>query len=277
MSGDRSADLGSRLRRARERRGLSLIEVASSTKISLAILEALERNDLGRLPGGLFGRAFVRSFASEVGVDPDEAVQLFTTQAAHATSPARFAAGYLEDNDAFESDRQIASTVVRLVAISVPLIAIVLYAGAVGRRPQSSPVRATGAPPPEGQALTRVDSRGPGTDGAVSQGQGVSPVSVGRTADEVGAGDPRVLVTLVAARRCRISVTVDGRIDVDRQLEAGERHTLEMRRDLVVTADDGGAVTMTLNGVEARPLGGHGESATTRLNVNNFRDYLLTR
>ena len=44
MAPDRSGvDLGSRLRAARERRGVSLRQIAGATKISVSALEALER------------------------------------------------------------------------------------------------------------------------------------------------------------------------------------------------------------------------------------------
>ena len=41
-------DFGGTLRAARERRGLSLRQIASATKISVITLEALERNDLAQ-------------------------------------------------------------------------------------------------------------------------------------------------------------------------------------------------------------------------------------
>src|SRR5204863_3699181 len=81
MSADRpSGDFGGMLRAARERKGVSLRQIANSTKISVAVLEALERNDVSRLPGGIFGRAFVRSFAIEVGLDPETTIQEFIVQ-----------------------------------------------------------------------------------------------------------------------------------------------------------------------------------------------------
>ena len=43
----------------------------------IASLEALERNDPSRLPGGIFARAFVRSYAAEVGLDPEATVREF--------------------------------------------------------------------------------------------------------------------------------------------------------------------------------------------------------
>ena len=70
-------DLGARLKHAREARGLPLGAIANRTKISVTALEALERNDLSKLPGGIFGRAFVRAYAGELGLDPDKTVADF--------------------------------------------------------------------------------------------------------------------------------------------------------------------------------------------------------
>src|SRR5690242_511002 len=81
MPGDRTVDtLGSKLRQARERRGITLRHVANATKISITALEALERDDISRLPGGIFTRAFVRAYALQVGLDPEATVQEFIAQ-----------------------------------------------------------------------------------------------------------------------------------------------------------------------------------------------------
>lgn len=76
----RSGGVGAKLRKARERRGVSLRQIADATKISVNILQGLERNDIAQLPGGVFGRAFVRSFATAVGLDPDVTVAEFVEQ-----------------------------------------------------------------------------------------------------------------------------------------------------------------------------------------------------
>jgi len=59
------------LRRERERRGVTLSQISEQTKLSIAILEGLEADDLSRWPGGIFRRAYSRSYASVVGLDPD--------------------------------------------------------------------------------------------------------------------------------------------------------------------------------------------------------------
>ena len=68
---------GPRLRRERERRGISLETIAAVTKVSAELWEGLERNDFSRWPSGIFARAFVRDYARAVGLDADDVVDEF--------------------------------------------------------------------------------------------------------------------------------------------------------------------------------------------------------
>src|SRR5271169_3045821 len=124
MAADRtSSGFGVTLRDARERRGVSLRQIANATKISVGVLEALERNDISRLPGGIFGRAFVRSYAVEVGLDPEETIQDFITQFPHdSVTVGHPNSKQVEDHEAVESDRRTAWTFLRLIAVSLPLV-----------------------------------------------------------------------------------------------------------------------------------------------------------
>ena len=72
--------LGAYLRRERERRGLALRTISDSTKVSIGLLEGLEADDISRWPGGIFRRAFVRSYAECVGLDPDDVMKRFERQ-----------------------------------------------------------------------------------------------------------------------------------------------------------------------------------------------------
>jgi hypothetical protein len=80
--------LGAYLRRERERRGLALRTISESTKVSVPLLEGLEADDLSRWPGGIFRRAFVRSYAQCVGLDPDDVIRRFEKQHSPAPDPA---------------------------------------------------------------------------------------------------------------------------------------------------------------------------------------------
>ena len=75
--------VGAKLRKARERHGISLRQVADATKISVPVLQALERDDISYLPGGVVGRGFVRSFATAVNLDPEATVAEFLSQFPH--------------------------------------------------------------------------------------------------------------------------------------------------------------------------------------------------
>ena len=120
-------DFGTMMRRAREARGVSLRQIATATKISIAALEALERNDISRLPGGIFGRAFVRSYAFEIGLDPEQTVRDFLAQFPHDSVTAGSPHVPHEDNEAIESNRKSAETAVKLIAISVLVAGAILY------------------------------------------------------------------------------------------------------------------------------------------------------
>ena len=66
-----------RLRRHRERNLITLEEIASGTRIKREQLAALERNDLSGWPRGLYARAWMRAYASAIGVDAIDTVDEF--------------------------------------------------------------------------------------------------------------------------------------------------------------------------------------------------------
>ncbi len=70
-----SLTLGEKLRQAREARDITISEVAEQTRISPLYIEAIENNDYRTLPGGIFNKGFVKSFAKYVGVEEQEALQ----------------------------------------------------------------------------------------------------------------------------------------------------------------------------------------------------------
>src|SRR5438105_14938488 len=76
------ASFGEELRREREIRGISLKEIADSTKISKRFLEAIERNDHKTLPAPVFTRGFVREYSRYLGLNSDEIVNRYNFAAA---------------------------------------------------------------------------------------------------------------------------------------------------------------------------------------------------
>src|SRR6266851_625461 len=64
-------NFGDRLKRERELREVSIEELTKATRISARFVEALENEDWGRLPGGVFGHGFVRTIARYLGLNEE--------------------------------------------------------------------------------------------------------------------------------------------------------------------------------------------------------------
>jgi cytoskeleton protein RodZ len=80
-----SLSLGEKLRQAREERGFTLSEVAEQTRISSLYLESIENDDYRILPGGIFNKGFVKSYAKFVGVNEQEALADYSQIIAQTT------------------------------------------------------------------------------------------------------------------------------------------------------------------------------------------------
>jgi cytoskeleton protein RodZ len=270
---------GQLLREARERRGLSLRQIANATKISMAVLEALERNDISKLPGGIFGRAFVRSYAIEVGLDPETTIQRFIAQFPNDSVVAGHpVSDQVEDHVAVESDRQTAGTFLWLIVIAVPVAAGLLYFATLGRRTATeAPAPAAAAPrPPE---LAAAPDRAPSP--APVESAALVPAAVTAAAADVrpAATTPAdtLTIALTVTRPCWVSATVDGRKTIERLLQPGEQQTVAVRREMVLTAGDAAAISLQFNGAGGRPLGKSGEVVTARFTLTNYKDYLQAR
>jgi cytoskeletal protein RodZ len=123
------SDFGERLRQARTAKGVSLHQIAASTKISVGVLDSLERGDLTRLPGGIFSRAFVRAYALEVGLDPEETVTEFLAERERAERDASRATAVPEitaDDRAFVERQRSAARILRYVVIALVVAGIVI-------------------------------------------------------------------------------------------------------------------------------------------------------
>ena len=90
----------------------------------------------------------------------------------------------------------------------------------------------------------------------------------------VPAAAEKLTIVLSVKRPCYVSASIDGERSIERLLQPGERQTIEVQREMVITAGDASAITLTLNGAEAKPLGRTGEVVTARFNLTNYKDYV---
>ena len=69
--------LGERLKRQRERRGVTLQQIAQSSKVPASLFAGLEAGDCSRWPAGLYARAYMRVYAEAIGLNAEETVEEF--------------------------------------------------------------------------------------------------------------------------------------------------------------------------------------------------------
>ena len=80
-------NLGQRLQKEREKQGVTLDEVCASTKVAMRFLRAIEEERFDQLPGGIFNKGFVRSYAQHLGINEQEAVDDYLLAAGLVTPP----------------------------------------------------------------------------------------------------------------------------------------------------------------------------------------------
>jgi cytoskeletal protein RodZ len=97
-SGQSSTSL--KLARLREGKGLTLQDIAESTKISLRFLQAIEAEDFGQLPGGIFSTSYIRQYAGAIGYEASSLLATYNACTAASTSLESHSASELEKRSA---------------------------------------------------------------------------------------------------------------------------------------------------------------------------------
>jgi cytoskeleton protein RodZ len=242
-------DIGSRLRVAREERGLTLRDVANVTKISTTALHAIEHNEFARLPGGVFRRAYVRAFAAEVGLNGDELAREYRAQfeievpvgplVLHTASPDR--------------PPRFLRWLAVAASAGIVLMGILTLLTLQGRPPLADAQWAgAAADPVEGLAVS--DEEANDRDGVALASTTVVETNARPLRLEIRADGP-----------CWVSAAADGERVIYRLMRTGDRAVVEAWRAITFRVGDAGVVAYRINGVPGRQLGGTGEAVTVRI------------
>ena len=244
------------------RKRLTLEQIAQSTKIHILTLEALETNDFDRVPASVYTRGFLRAFAREVDLDPEETVEQYTEQCEAAAMPAMGtapadAAPVAAPAADTETPRQRTIVIPRLTKVPALAAAVVLVAGAL----YFGLSRNTGEP----AVTTTAEASTPAPEPAPTPATDVARAS---------NVEPDVLrVELTATGPCWVSATADHESALSRLLQAGEKHEIQAKDQLTLRVGDPSTIAISVNGVAGRPLGRPGQPVTVQINKQNFREF----
>ena len=258
-------DIGAQLREAREAHGLSLNRLSQRTRVPERALAAIERNDKSALPPHPFSRGFVRTYASEVDLDPDRLVRDYFAQFPEQP-PAALPRLRAEVPDTSWQSRSPWMGLATAFAILAVVVAAAVVLGRRGQSPnEPQPVGTTGeapasstaaAPPAASPAIPAVDRPTSTSPAAASPAPAVAPQG-------------QIVIALSTSRPCWVTATVDGRRTIYRILQAGDRETLVGDKEVTLRLGDAGAVAWTVNGRGVGTPGGNGAVRNVRVTPEN--------
>jgi cytoskeletal protein RodZ len=263
------ASTGCLLRELRERRGVSLEDLARITRIGREFLEALEADDLGKLPAGPFARGFIRAYCQALNEAPDEALALHSASGQAVSRVGGRARLAPQPNRA-------------PVLMSFALLLVLALALAVVTLTLKPRQEEDGAASPGGGLRTSSGLMAPAAEARAVAAAEVSPVSAvspampaapvppvpaaktAPTAKGTTAG-PRPPTTtksyrLVAraSQSTWVRVRLDGGRTIEETLPAGARREWVSKRPFELRIVNAGGLTLELDGRVLPPLGPRG-------------------
>ena len=286
---------GENLKKEREKRKITIEDISASTKIGTRMLQALEENKFNQLPGGIFNKGFVRSYARVVGIDEDQAVADYLKASGDAPPPsAEIAAREGDGRD--EGARAKAENAARLDSISenpsrplpwglfaaiLLLIALALslwsrHTHERGKQ-QAPPIPAAITAPRSEMGVSGDTGAGSQTSGsstrglarqtpptAVAQKQTVSSSSLSASPSSLAAAPAAGEFSVVVRTREEswISIRADGKTVPSELLPAGSERSILGRKEVVVRMGNAGGVDLQFNGKKVEGGGEFGEVKT---------------
>lgn len=251
-------NIGTKLQQARIDSGFTLADIARVTKMSSHVLQLIEANEFSRLPGGLLTRGYLRAFASEVGLDPEEIVNEYRAEFESAPvedEPLKLRSSYQEPD----------AVAPRAASVLIIALAIGIYFAFL--RPTERPVemaRASGT----GEVAVHAAS-------AISQAVAPAPRADSGAPSAVSAAASEGLqIELRPEAECWLSAVADGRLVLYRLMQAGERETINAHDEILLRVGDAGALAYSVNGGAGRSLGAPGEAVTVRITSDNLANWV---
>ncbi len=298
------AGFGEYLRREREMRGVSLEEISTATKISIRFLKAIENEELSKLPGGIFTRSFVRTYARYLGLDEERV--LADCQLAGQQKPEvdirRITANRAPSNGAASRTRIIALLMAGVLLASgyvlfrhsrrvmeqqsnTPMVtAPSTTAPGTNPPPTAAPVQPSTPAQPENNPSLSATSASPTAGAATAPGTlpggAPSPVakanppnqSVTSEATSALAAHTDLVLQVAATERVWVAVDADGKTVLQKVLNANEVENLKALDSFDVTMGNAQGVVLTLNGETLKPLGRRGEVKSIHLTRDDLKN-----
>lgn len=279
------SSLGPYLRGLREAKGMSLDDIARSTRVGRRHLEALESDTFGELPAPVFVKGFIRAYCEFLGCSPEKALDLYR----ETTGEPASSQGPMRPLLAPRSRRlgPLAISIVLFVALGASLLAL-----RIGHQPSRKDTATEAVSTPSRGEVPKIAApEGPGKAGAsaaatptaprppaaaaaaapapsvVAQPPSVPPLAPASSAASAapGSGPPtdakpgnhRLIVRALEPTWLRVQAD-EGQV-AEELLQTGAVREWTAVRRFTLTVGNAGGIEMDLNGKRVPPLGARGE------------------
>ncbi|MDR3540151.1 MAG: DUF4115 domain-containing protein [Desulfosporosinus sp.] len=233
---------GQMLRAARNEKKWSYMETEETTKIRVRYIQALEEEDYGILPGTTYIKGYLRTYAKQLGLNPDEIIALYND----SISPE--AGLVLEAPQRLVKVRSLGVRPVILGCMAVFVLVLVIAIANVyqpGKKVAGTPYSPPALPSaPKTEAVAPVPS----------------PPVVPNPENVAAATQDGLTSQLVFLQPCWIEVSVDGQPPFQGTFTAGTNKEVKGTSKIeLLTVGNAGGLTVTLNGKTLPSLGKSGQ------------------
>ena len=250
-------NFGNSFKKAREHRGLTFAQIADETRISARFLEAIENEDFQLLPGGIFNRGFIRTYALRVGLDPDAAVKEYE-QVLNSQQPEQSIAA--NDTQAPKDSKREKNFYA--VAIGVLALAIIIFYAVT--RDTGKPVPVATQPP---VAVTQPQE--------ATSPPLPSSVSASAEPDSIPAPTSAITLDIQATDQTWIKVNADGtNVSPGEILEPGMTRHFNADTSLNLIVGNAGGLNLKLNAQTMKSIGKSGQVREIKVTPENLKDFI---
>jgi len=261
-----AARVGEELREARIALGVSVEDAASQLRINKRYLQALEEGRIKDLPGAAYAVGFVRSYATALGLDPDEAVRRFRDVSGTAVTKS----GELVFPEPVPR-RGIPTGVLAALGLALAMGGYIAWYQWSGRGE-----RVVDAVPPLPPRLERAaDATAPRETPTAPVAEPPAPAPVPVAAPppppRIDPDKPRVVIRAKGESWVQIRDNPGNRVLTDRVLRAGEIIEIPNRPGIVLTTGKAENLDILLDGQDVDPFGGPGVRRNIALEPDRLR------
>ncbi len=282
------------LKSEREKRKISLSQIAAETRISMRHLQSLEEGRFADLPGGIYNRAFLKAYCESLKLDPQDIMQRFETEISSLSeNPAKPRVHIPQQTSSFVIGPLILWGLMLLISATGLFFSrkwiTTVFSPYFSHTPAASryePIQpATTGKTPESPSLPgtsppaqTADSAGTAFVGPVAPSRAFadsSKISVPTTPQPAPATIASVLrLEIIATDKCWISLDRDGKSVLRKLLQPGEVQSFDASEKFQIVLGNAGGVRLKLNGKPAKLLGKPGEVLKVLIDEKNLQDFL---